>query len=536
MPRFLWTPEDRMKPNLGLAKINWSHPLARGLVGCWLFNEGAGNTAFCLGNNKINGVGSNISWGPSPGGICPIYNGSNSSFNCGNNTVFGVSSAMTVLCSFYMTAPPGAWSQTYLASKNWSYPLALGFNRGSSDVTTSLILRTDTDTTHNGNKVLSLNTLYDVSFTYDGSYIRLYINGLSDNTPAAKTGTLNDTSTIYQIGCRNSSGYFTGSIIKSIIWNRALSPVELIDLSFNPYCFLQPIVTRTYYVIGGGTQSQSQTGDGGAVAGGSATQVQAQTFPAAGGGVAGGAATQLQAPTNPASGGGIAGGTATQAQTHTPAFSASGGAVAGGAATQAQTYSPAFSATGGAVAGGTADQLQAATFPASGGAVAGGTATQSSTGSYAFVASGGAVAGGAAGQLQEQTFPASGGGVAGGAAITEGINAGAYAFEASGGAVAGGSADQIQAKTNPASGGGVAGGTATVSTYQLQAVSFSASGGGIAGGAATVTRTLSSTIQEYPFSPASSTEGEFPFYQPREDDFFPASSAGDEFEPYIPRG
>jgi hypothetical protein len=533
----LWTPSRDIwrKPPVGLAQINWSHPLARGLVGCWLHNECAGNSVLNLVTNiKSSFTGIYVSWHVN--GL--NFNGGTDYWSClvtGSQFPFDGSGRFrngTILSRFrYDSATSSARGI---------------FSVGNSDTsgTPSFLIQNASGTIqcycadnggYFGGTSLAINTWMSIALQNDGSNHNFYTDGIYRGQRAVGSGTP-QRNNLY-CGAGFSSGTADNTKVSYVyFYNRALSASEIRQTHLTPYCFLQPIVTKTYYVIGGGTQSQSQTGAGGAVAGGSATQVQAQTFPAAGGGVAGGAATQLQAPTNPASGGAIAGGAATQEQTHTPAFSASGGAVAGGAATQAQTYSPAFSATGGAVAGGTADQLQAATFPTSGGAVAGGTATQSSTGSYAFVASGGAVAGGAVGQLQASTFPASGGGVAGGAAITEGINAGAYAFEASGGAVAGGSADQIQAKTNPASGGGVAGGTATVSTYQLQAVSFSASGGGIAGGAATVTRTLSSTIQEYPFSPASSTEGEFPFYQPREDDFFPASSAGDEFEPYIPRG
>jgi hypothetical protein len=40
-----------LKPIRGL-QLNKSHPLARGLVGCWLLNEGTGHKVFDLSGNS----------------------------------------------------------------------------------------------------------------------------------------------------------------------------------------------------------------------------------------------------------------------------------------------------------------------------------------------------------------------------------------------------------------------------------------------------------------------------------------------------
>lgn len=41
------------KPLLG-EQINWSHPLARGLVGVWLINEGSGGILYDATNNGLD--------------------------------------------------------------------------------------------------------------------------------------------------------------------------------------------------------------------------------------------------------------------------------------------------------------------------------------------------------------------------------------------------------------------------------------------------------------------------------------------------
>jgi len=51
-----------LKPVRGI-RLNKSHPLARGLVGYWLLNEGSGNKVFDLsGNGKTGTINGTITW------------------------------------------------------------------------------------------------------------------------------------------------------------------------------------------------------------------------------------------------------------------------------------------------------------------------------------------------------------------------------------------------------------------------------------------------------------------------------------------
>ena len=51
----------RTKPPLG-SRIDWSHPLATGLVGCFLLNENGGTTVFDLASAQLLPVASGTSW------------------------------------------------------------------------------------------------------------------------------------------------------------------------------------------------------------------------------------------------------------------------------------------------------------------------------------------------------------------------------------------------------------------------------------------------------------------------------------------
>ena len=57
------------KPILGRG-INWGDPLARGLVGYWLMNEGVGNKVYDLSGNGRTGTISGALWTAGKFGRC----------------------------------------------------------------------------------------------------------------------------------------------------------------------------------------------------------------------------------------------------------------------------------------------------------------------------------------------------------------------------------------------------------------------------------------------------------------------------------
>ena len=61
------------KPPLG-SQINWAHPLARGLVACWLMNEGSGNMVQDYTLNQIRGImTATCLWTGSPDGCATDF-------------------------------------------------------------------------------------------------------------------------------------------------------------------------------------------------------------------------------------------------------------------------------------------------------------------------------------------------------------------------------------------------------------------------------------------------------------------------------
>lgn len=96
------------------------------------------------------------------------------------------------------------------------------------------ILTTSADTTITGSTNLtSTSTWYHVVATYNGSNLNLYVDGSSDATPVAKTGTINTNDTTLGIGAYITGGLqipFAGQIDEVAIFNRALSSTEVTAL------------------------------------------------------------------------------------------------------------------------------------------------------------------------------------------------------------------------------------------------------------------------------------------------------------------
>ena len=82
------------------------------------------------------------------------------------------------------------------------------------------------------NSLLSTNTWYNFTVSYDGSFIKIYLNGTLDNS-VAQTGSMGTNPVSMNIGrVYYNNSYFSGSISDVQIYNRALSESE-IQQNFN---------------------------------------------------------------------------------------------------------------------------------------------------------------------------------------------------------------------------------------------------------------------------------------------------------------
>ena len=124
-----WT----FKPPLG-AKVNFSHPLAKGLVGLWLMNEGGGNKVYDLSGNENHGTLTNMDpatdWVGGKDGPAIDFDGSDDYVDMGDVDTLEGLNAMSV-CLWVNTNKTN--TQRFIDKSNnaWGIQM-LGANDGGS--------------------------------------------------------------------------------------------------------------------------------------------------------------------------------------------------------------------------------------------------------------------------------------------------------------------------------------------------------------------------------------------------------------------
>jgi hypothetical protein len=106
---------------------------------------------------------------------------------------------------------------------------------------------------------LSTGIWYHIVGTYDGTNLKVYVNGTAYTT--AETGSLNTYSTNVEIGHYVPGSTFTnGSIDEVGIWNRALSTTEVGQLYNSGNGLAYPLSTETTITLSGETATWSAGG------------------------------------------------------------------------------------------------------------------------------------------------------------------------------------------------------------------------------------------------------------------------------------
>src|SRR5262249_14256211 len=112
-----------------------------------------------------------------------------------------------------------------------------GFLWGTETVLQSIIFRlgnANTNVEVRSNAVIPLNEFTHVAGTYDGTTMRLYVNGVLDSSATTTLGPLQITSTPLIIGSSQRNGveqtFFQGLVDEVEIFNRALTPDEILAI------------------------------------------------------------------------------------------------------------------------------------------------------------------------------------------------------------------------------------------------------------------------------------------------------------------
>ena len=250
--------------------LNHSHPLARGLVGVWLMNEGGGNKI-------LDATGNPFSMTIQMGATAPTWSVGNTGsallFNDANNQYSNTNSA--AVADYPLTL--ACWFNADDAALN----LALMWI-GDKDVAEKYCgLRAEGAVAGDPVRAYSRNTsaVYADSTTgfttnkwhlatgvFASSASRIaYIDGGSPGSNTSSQAALNwDRTAIGYFGDLTPTNYFSGKISVAYIWNRALTATEVARLYREPFAMFEPArgVGQLYALgqdvwLNGSTEAQS---------------------------------------------------------------------------------------------------------------------------------------------------------------------------------------------------------------------------------------------------------------------------------------
>jgi hypothetical protein len=215
--------------------LNKSHPLTRGLVGCWLFNESTGGRVFDLSGYRNDGtLQADAHFASGRSGSALSFDGNGDYVNCGTSNILNLYDEFTFVFWIYLKSS---------TTRNCLYSrVATLWIRNVIGTTRLGIEQAQSPWNHvslNAADALSLNTWYHVVITHDSNDLtKIYVNSI-----LKKEGILNflsDTSSTAYIGSYGGySHWFDGLIDGGMIFNCVLSVAEIMWLHREPFCMFR---------------------------------------------------------------------------------------------------------------------------------------------------------------------------------------------------------------------------------------------------------------------------------------------------------
>lgn len=228
-------PQNR-KPRIG-AKVNTSHPLSRGLVGYWLFNESGGNKVWDIFGKRYDGSMTNTdpsaAWVAAPGGMCLKLDGTNDYVDCGSGLSNRLQTVYSVWARVYFTSDAGIQPIVSLnvSGSSANGPINLAARYGT------LVFRVNDSAFGIEEATVSsfaINTWYNIVGVRSGNNLRLYVNTVpgTDSTTAIPAFGSVTQQLRFGNNAYESSDYFNGLIDRVAIWERALTSEDVFLLSY----------------------------------------------------------------------------------------------------------------------------------------------------------------------------------------------------------------------------------------------------------------------------------------------------------------
>jgi hypothetical protein len=198
-----------------------------GSIGHWKLSEISGTTAADASPLAKNGtVTGTASWSTDCGGMAVFdFNGISNYISTTNASHLQPTSALTIAAWVKGDSWGTGGDVDTIVRKGEGSPV--NYALAITDGRATLYLDDTDGAGFKGNTVLSTGQWYHVAAVWDGATVRIYVNGVLDNTPGVRTGTIGtDTRPLY-IGGRATTDLLDGMIRDVRFYNRALYESEI---------------------------------------------------------------------------------------------------------------------------------------------------------------------------------------------------------------------------------------------------------------------------------------------------------------------
>jgi YD repeat-containing protein len=201
-------------------------PPPSGLVAAYSFNAGTGTTAVDSSGKGNTGTLANAAWtaGGKFGGAL-FFNGSSSWVTVPDASSLDLTTGMTLEAWVSPNALGTSWRTVVFKERPSGVVYSLYANQDTRVPLGQVYIKSERNAP--GTASLALNTWAHLAVTYDGSNLRLYVNGtLVRTTPT--TGSMSNSNRALRIGGNSTGPQWFGGLIDEVrVYNRALTATEI---------------------------------------------------------------------------------------------------------------------------------------------------------------------------------------------------------------------------------------------------------------------------------------------------------------------
>ena len=205
--------------------VNISVGTPNSLVAAYSFDEGTGATVTDASGNGNTGAISGATWSTGKYGNALTFNGTTALVTIPDSAALDLSTGMTLEAWVNPTVVSSAWRDVIYKGDEY-YFLEATSTQGQVPCAGGTLGNTGIQATY-GTAALVPNTWTHLAATYDGTTLRLYVNGVQVSS-AAVTGNIPTSAYPLQIGGDNLHGqFFAGQIDDVRVYNVARTPAQI---------------------------------------------------------------------------------------------------------------------------------------------------------------------------------------------------------------------------------------------------------------------------------------------------------------------